>query len=292
MKENRLLPKLRFKGYDKRWIQYELIELANIYDGTHQSPKYVNHGVKFVSVENIGNLEETTKFIEKEAFEKNFKTKPQKGDILMTRITAGIIGATSIVQNNDPLGYYVSLALIRRKTDIDVRFLDHLINSFHFKHELHKKIIHVAFPKKINLGDIGSCKASSPSLPEQQKIASFLSAVDEKIQQLTRKKELLEQYKKGVMQQLFTGKLRFKDEKGRHYPEWEEKTLGEVATFYNGKAYKQIELLDSGKYQVLRVGNFFSNSSWYYSNLELEDNKYCENGDLLYAWSASFGPKI
>ena len=73
---------------------------------------------------------------------------------------------------------------------------------------------------------------------------------------------------------------------------WTETTLGEIASFYNGKTYKQEELLDSGKYRVLRVGNFFSNGNWYWSNLELEENKYCDKGDLLYAWSASFGPRI
>jgi type I restriction enzyme S subunit len=72
--------------------------------------------------------------------------------------------------------------------------------------------------------------------------------------------------------------------------EW--KTLGEVCRFINGRAYKQPELLESGKYPVLRVGNFFTNGNWYYSDLELEEDKYCDNGDLLYAWSASFGPKI
>ncbi len=74
--------------------------------------------------------------------------------------------------------------------------------------------------------------------------------------------------------------------------EWEEKRLGDTATFINGRAYQQKELLDRGKYRVLRVGNFFSNNSWYYSDLELDENKYCDQGDLLYAWSASFGPKI
>ena len=65
-----------------------------------------------------------------------------------------------------------------------------------------------------------------------------------------------------------------------------------IAVLYNGRAYKQNELLNQGKYPVLRVGNLFTNNSWYYSNLELESEKYCDKGDLLYSWSASFGPHI
>jgi type I restriction enzyme M protein len=69
-------------------------------------------------------------------------------------------------------------------------------------------------------------------------------------------------------------------------------TLKEVCEILNGRAYKQEELLDKGKYPVMRVGNFFSNRDWYYSDLELDENKYCIKGDLLFAWSASFGPRI
>lgn len=74
--------------------------------------------------------------------------------------------------------------------------------------------------------------------------------------------------------------------------DWQKNTLETNATLVNGRAYRQDELLDNGKYPVLRVGNFFSNRGWYYSDLELEEDKYCDNGDLLYAWSASFGPQI
>ncbi|MCF8303727.1 MAG: N-6 DNA methylase [Bacteroidales bacterium] len=73
---------------------------------------------------------------------------------------------------------------------------------------------------------------------------------------------------------------------------YESVKLGDVCEVINGRAYSKDELLDSGKYPVLRVGNFFSNKGWYYSDLELNDDKYCDYGDLLYAWSASFGPKI
>jgi len=73
---------------------------------------------------------------------------------------------------------------------------------------------------------------------------------------------------------------------------WKPMKLRDVCELINGRAYKQTELLEEGKYRVLRVGNFFTNDHWYYSNLELEERKYCQDGDLLYAWSASFGPRI
>ena len=71
-----------------------------------------------------------------------------------------------------------------------------------------------------------------------------------------------------------------------------EYRLGDICRVINGRAYKQPELLDKGKYPVLRVGNFFSSDRWFYSDLELPADKYCDDGDLLFAWSASFGPRI
>ena len=82
------------------------------------------------------------------------------------------------------------------------------------------------------------------------------------------------------------------EEFGNLEAKFKKKPLAEIVTVINGRAYKQTEMFDNGKYPILRVGNFFSNRGWYYSDMELDENKYCEKGDLLYAWSASFGPKI
>lgn len=68
--------------------------------------------------------------------------------------------------------------------------------------------------------------------------------------------------------------------------------LKDFCTVINGRAYSQKELLDKGKYRVLRVGNFFSSDRWYFSDLELPAEKYCNKGDLLFAWACSFGPRI
>lgn len=90
-----------------------------------------------------------------------------------------------------------------------------------------------------------------------------------------------------------SNKVGYKETKVGLIPEqWEVKPLKELCDLLNGRAYKKDELLSEGKTPILRVGNFFTNQQWYYSDLELEESKYCDNGDLLYAWSASFGPKI
>jgi type I restriction enzyme S subunit len=110
---------------------------------------------------------------------------------------------------------------------------------------------------------IRNFKVSITSLPEQQKIANFLSAVDERIQQLTKKKQLLEQYKKGVMQQLFSQQLRFKDENGNNYPDWEEKKLGDVAEKKSSNiAANNIEN-NTGKYKIYGATGYLKSIDFY-----------------------------
>jgi type I restriction enzyme S subunit len=88
----------------------------------------------------------------------------------------------------------------------------------------------------INAREYGSFLLSVPRSEEQEKVAAFLTVVDERFGLLKRKKELLEEYKKGVMQRLFSREIRFKDEEGNEYPEWEEKRLGEVLFEHKDKS--------------------------------------------------------
>ena len=126
------------------------------------------------------------------------------------------------------------------------------------------------------------------NLDEQIKLADYFSHLDHLITLHQRKLEKLKELRKGVMKKLFSQEVRFKADDGSEFPDWEEKKLGDDIQFINGRAYKQDELLNSGKYLVLRVGNLFTNDSYYYSDLELDNDKYIENGDLIYAWSATF----
>lgn len=136
--------------------------------------------------------------------------------------------------------------------------------------------------------DIKSLKDKPfPSIDKSIQLA-IVSELD-KINELIRlKKEQLKDFgnlAQSLFYEMFGDPV--ENEKG-----WEVKKLIEVSSLINGRAYKQNELLSEGKYKVLRVGNFFTNSNFYYSNLELEDEKYCYKGDLLFAWSASFGAFI
>jgi len=147
-------------------------EVAKIYDGTHQTPKYTSSGVPFVSVQNIRNLYTTKKFISVDDFEK-YKYKPQKDDLFMTRI--GDIGTCAVVENDEPLAYYVTLTLIRvDKNSILSKFLKYVIESHIGKSELYKRTLVHAAPIKINLGEIGKIIIPIPPLEIQAEIVRIL----------------------------------------------------------------------------------------------------------------------
>lgn len=93
---------------------------------------------------------------------------------------------------------------------------------------------------KLDTDQLKSLKLFVPSKEEQQKIADFFSSIDHKIQQLRRKKELMEEYKKGVMQKLFSQEIRFKDENGKNFADWESKRLEEILDINYGKDYKDL----------------------------------------------------
>lgn len=153
-------------------------EVSDIFDGTHQTPKYTESGIKFVSVENIKNLE-TKKFISIEAYEKEYANKKaEKGDVLMSRI--GDIGTTNVVKDNSPLAYYVTLALLKPK-HIDSNFLSWVINSREVQNDIWRHTLHIAFPKKINLGEINKVDLAIPSIEEQTKIGNFFKQLDDTI---------------------------------------------------------------------------------------------------------------
>ncbi|WP_024626324.1 restriction endonuclease subunit S [Lactiplantibacillus fabifermentans] len=133
-----------------------------------------------------------------------------------------------------------------------------------------------------------------PSRPEQEMIVRLIESVDNLIAVNQRKLSKLKELKQGYLQKLFP-------KNGSKFPQlrfagfadaWEQRKLGDIVVFLNGRAYKQAELLDSGKYPVLRVGNFNTNDKWYYSDLELPAKNYADKGDLLYTWATAFGPHI
>ena len=180
---------MRFKT-SCEWKKYKLKELSKIFDGTHQTPDYKDHGISFVSVEDIDDLYSTSKFITKDAFTRDFKIYPQKNDILMTRI--GDIGTPALVTKEQPLAYYVSLALIKPTNNLNSTFAKYMIESKSFQHELWKKTIHVAFPKKINKEEIGECLCFAPNINYQRKIGQFLLLIDERI---GTQNKIIEKYK-------------------------------------------------------------------------------------------------
>ena len=150
-------------------------EIVGIYDGVHQTPKYQDRGIMFLSVENIATLQ-SSKYISEEDFKRDYKVYPQENDILMTRI--GDVGTTSVVTDNGLKAYYVSLALLKYKST-NPFFLSNAIQSDYVQNGLANRTLKTAIPMKINKDEIGKVDVMLPTSPDEQaQIGTYFHNLD------------------------------------------------------------------------------------------------------------------
>ncbi|EGO9010598.1 type I restriction enzyme, S subunit [Enterococcus sp. DIV0418] len=199
-KKDETVPRVRFADFEDDWQLCKLGDVVEIFDGTHQTPRYTDSGVKFVSVENIATLE-TKKYITHEAYEKEYsKKRAKKGDILMTRI--GDIGTMKVIETDEPLAYYVTLALLKAK-ETNPYFLSFIISSPEIQRNIWKRTLHIAFPKKINLGEINQVEMKITIFEEQDKIGDLFTNLDDAIILNQNKLNQLKSLKKSYLQNMF-----------------------------------------------------------------------------------------
>lgn len=205
-----LTGKKRLPGFNDKWKSMLLGDIAEVKDGTHQTPKYVKSGGKpFYSVENVTADDfKNVKHIsleEHKALTSNYRI--EKGDVLMTRI--GSIGCCKYVDWDVDASFYVSLALLKINEKYDSKFISYLSNIKSFKEEVMLNSLVFAIPQKINLGNISLIKVYIPtSKAEQTAISNILSDCDSEIAALEEKRDKYKEIKQGMMQQLLTGKIR------------------------------------------------------------------------------------
>lgn len=300
------LPQLRFPGFEGEWEEHQLIDLAIgcFSNGIFNDPEKVGRGYRLVNVKDMYSgdgidIDALTRVaISTEAFERN---NVKYGDIFFTRsslVKDGI--AYSNVMLSDASDVTYDGHLIRLRPDqglIYPVFFARLLKTDDARRQF------VARGKTgtmttIGQDDLASVQVRVPALPEQQKIASFLGAVDAKLDKLRRKKELLEQYKRGLMQKIFAQEIRFTRDDGTAFPDWEEKRLGEVFEFIKTNSFSRNELTyEAGEVKNIHYGDIHTKFSTQFRVEEesvpyltnnhytssIGDEEFCRTGDLVIA---------
>lgn len=253
----------------ENWNEYRLKDLCTfINDGTHHTPNYVNTGIPFYSVENVSaNDFINVKYITEEEHNRLIKRcKPERGDILLTRI--GTLGITKKISWDVNASIYVSLALLKIKTNISSDYLfEYSKSNFFVKGILSRSLLN-ATPQKINMGEIGDVPIIlPPTISEQEAIAKVLSDTDNLIQALEQKIEKKKLIKKGAMQKLLTPK-----------EDWVSLPLTSVVDYIHGKAHEQ-DIVEHGKYTV--VNSKFVSTDGQVAKYSNVNNCKAKKGDIL-----------
>ncbi len=236
------IPKLRFSEFFWEWEEKKLEEVLINYRlwWNYQNSEKKTENV-LIKMWNLWRWKISLKKIHYiEEWEDIFKIdKIKYWDLFFnTRNTLELVWKVSIWRNEIINSFYNSnLMLMNFKNNF---FMNYKFNSFDWIKKLKSLATWTTSVAAIYTKDLLKLKFNLPQLPEQQKIALFLSSVDEKIESLKKKKELFEEYKKGVMQKIFKQEIRFKDENGENFGEWEEKKLGEIWEFKTSSVDKKL----------------------------------------------------
>lgn len=252
--QNKNVPALRFPEFDGDWKANYLGKVTKFENGkAHEND--IDENGKYIVV--------NSKFISSEGNVKKFSNKqisPLFQDdlvMVMSDVPKGKALAKCFYIDKDNQ-YTLNQRICALKPNGYInKFLFYIVNRNDYFLAFDSGVGQTNLKKD----EILKCPLCIPSAKEeQQKIAAFLTAVDEKIQQLTKKKDLLEQYKKGVMQQIFKQEIRFKDDNGNDFADWEEKKLADVVTNHNSGVYKNASLYGEGN-NIIGVSDLYSISS-------------------------------
>ena len=260
MSEVANIPQLRFPEFSGEWVFKQLNEIApNISYGLTVRPEYVDSGIPLISAKEIkdgcidyGNAPK----ISIESFNKlSNKAKAVKGDIFLSK--TGTIGRVAYVSSAKTIAITQNIAVIRVDSKIySHQYIVQFLRTKKFQRLAIKKVNQSTI-MDLQLQDIKRLYITLPSIQEQQKIAAFLTAVDNKIELLGKKQALLKEYKKGLMQQIFSQEIRFSPkgtssqaqgeiDDGSEFADWEEKKLGDVGKVYQPKTISQTDLTTKG----------------------------------------------
>ncbi len=243
------VPELRFKKFSKKWEKKKLEEIADI------NPKSENLPDSFIYID-LESVENGLLKQKNQIFKENAPSRAQRileiEDILFQTVRP--YQKNNLFFNFDDSFYVSSTGYAQLRAIENPNFLFQIIHKETFVNEVLKRCTGTSYPA-INSNDLKKISLNFPLLEEQEKIANFLSKVDEKIAILEDKLQLWETYKKGIMEQLFSQQLRFKDDEGNSYPDWEEKKLGTVCEIQMGQSPSSKNYTENPEDIILIQGN-------------------------------------